>query len=186
MDYNIEYAHTYVGDDVGTEQEESIKMLQQTVRRLKKLKKTFVLSLLLDEYNSYNPSFKIEDFLVYLNNLDAKPDFLFLESKLVSDYKLILREMNSELKNEYIKYIEKRNKVPCSLLIAIWYLKRLGLMEFSKKEIAFSGKDEKEFVSKKIISILPKKYQLVEMKALEIIAATRFKEYLKNIIHIYF
>ena len=187
LDYNVEYAHIYTDEKFGFEQRKSIEVLKDIIKRLKRMKKGYVLTVLIDEYNPIESTLNIKEFLAYLKKFQAKPDFVCFESKLVPYYKLLLKEMAPSLRREYVKYIIKRKKIPCSLLIGIWNLKRLGIVKSTKEELGYLVPNpHKTFVAKKIITILPKEYQEVEKKALKIIASTRFKGYLNNILNIFF
>lgn len=185
VDYNIEYAHIYSNEFFGKEQKESIKELHKAIKRLKKLKKTYVLTVLIDEYNPTEHLLDTEKFLATLEKLNAKPHFLMFESHLARYKDLLLEKMNGKIKKEYKKYIKKHNKVPCSFLIAAWHLKRLGLLK-SKNSRLQQLTEKKQFTANKIITILPKKYQGVELKTIEIIESTDFKRQVTNIAHIFF
>lgn len=186
-DYNIEYAHIYTSEKFGLQHKKSIEILKDTIKKLKRLKKSYVLSLLIDDYNPSNPILNIKEFLADLKKFDANPDFICFESKLVRDYEVLLKEIEGPLRKEYIKYIGKHKKIPCSFLIAVWHLKRLGLLRISKEELNYLGRNpQKTFVAKKVITILPRKYQKLEMRGLEIIASTRFKKYIDDILDIFF
>lgn len=185
VDYNIEYAHIYSDEFFGKEQEESVKELHKTIERLKRLKKTYVLTVLIDEYNPTEHTLDIENFLATLKKLNAKPAFLMFESHLVCYKNILLKKMKGKIGREYEKYIKKHNKVPCSFLIAIWHLKRLGLLK-SKNSKLQQLTGGKQFIANKIITILPKKYQGVELKTIEIIESTNFKRQVTNIAHIFF
>ncbi len=184
--YNIEYAHIYADKLFGKEQQKSIKELRKTVNRLKRLNKNYVLTVLIDEYSPSQNRLSIKQFLDKLDELKSKPDYLAFESQLAPYKDLLLKEMKGKIKKEYKTYIKKHGKIPCSLLIAIWYLKRLGLIKAEKGELTHLSKNNKPFPAKKIITILPKKYQIVEIKALKIIRATRFKKYSAKISNIFF
>lgn len=185
-DYNIEYAHIYTDESFGREHKRSIKELHDVTERLRKLKKSYVLTVLIDEYNPIQHRLSVKKFLNKLAQLGSEPDYVGFESKLASDKDLLLNEMDKKIKKEYEKYLRKHGKIPCSLLIALWYLKRLGFIKIKSDELIHLKKDNKPFVARKIITILPRRYQGVEMKALKIIKSTRFKKYLDNIQNIFF
>ncbi len=186
-DYNIEYAHIYRDKNFGVEQKKSIEILHDTIKSLQKLKKSYVLCVLIDEYNPKKQKLDFEKFITALKKSRAEPNFVFFESNLVPYYEFLLEKMTPCLRKEYKKYIEKNNKIPCSLLIAIWYLKRLGIIETKSEELQGLGhKSIKKFVARKIINILPKKYQEVEERGKKIIACTRFKNRLNDISNIFF
>ncbi len=186
VDYSIEYAHIYTDQLFGKEQKRGIEELQNVIGILKRLGKRYVLTVLVDEYNPIRHRLNIKKFLDKLASLNAQPDFVGFESQLVPDKDLLMQEINKKTKREYENYIQKHKKIPCSFLIALWYLKRLGLLKIRGPELDSLKEPSQPFVAKKIITILPRKYQAVEMKALKIIEATRFKRYLENILNIFF
>jgi len=187
VDYNIEYSHIYTDEEFGFKQRKSIEILKNIIERLKREKKSYVLTVLIDEYNPIKSTLNIKNFFDYLGKFKAKPDFICFESRLVPSYKLLLQKMVPSLSKEYVKYIEKHKKIPCSLLIAIWYLKRLGLIKTRKEELNYLDENPvKNFIAKKIITILPQRYREVEIRVLEIIASTNFKRRLSDISNIYF
>ena len=186
VDFNIEYAHIYADELFGKEHQKSIKELRKIINRLKRLNKSYVLTVLIDEYSPCQNRLSIKQFLDKLDELNSKPDYLAFESQLAPCKDLLLKEMKGKIRKEYETYIKKHGKIPCSFLIAVWYLKRLGLIKTEKGELTHLSKNNKPFSAKKIITILPKKYQTVEIKALKIIRATRFKKYLTKISNVFF
>jgi hypothetical protein len=186
VDYNIEYAHIYTDESFGKEHRKSIEELHNVLKMLKQLKKSYVLTVLIDEYNPVQHKLNIKEFLNRLAQLSSKPDYVGFESKLASDKNLLLNEVDKKTKKEYEKYIRKHRKIPCSLLIALWHLKRLGFIKTKNEELIPLSRNNKPFVARKIITILPRRYQEVEMKALKIIESTRFKKSLENILNIFF
>jgi len=187
VDYNIEYAHIYADKEFGLTQKRSVQILHDIIRKLKQTKKSYTLTVLIDEYNSKKQTLDIKKFIANLEKLRAKPNFIGFESRLVPYHKMLLEKMAPRLCKNLTKYIEKKRKIPCSMLIAIWYLKRLGLIETQPGELKHLDKDSrKSFIAKKIITILPKKYQEVEKKGLKIIASTEFKNHLNDIEDIFF
>lgn len=184
-DYNIEYAHIYTDERFGEEQEKGVKELHKIITKLKKLNSNYVTTILIDDFNPTTHTLDVNDFLKKLEKINAKPDFILFESKLANYKNLLLDEMGGKLKKEYKNYIEKHKKIPCSFLIAIWDLKRLGLISTKKEELTRLRKNN-GFIAKKIITILPKKYQEVERKVLKIIKSTKFKEQIKNMKNIFY
>ncbi len=186
LDYNIEYAHIYADEHFGTEHKKSVEELHKIITKLKQSNKSYVLSVLIDEYNSIRHTLNIKNFLKKLEQSNSKPDFIGFESRLVKDKDSLLKEMSKKIRKEYEEYIIKQGKIPCSFLIALWYLKRLGLLNMKGEELHSISKENKPFIAREIITILPKRYQAIEIKALKIIKSTKFKKYLKNIKNIFF
>jgi hypothetical protein len=186
VDYNIEYAHIYADKSFGNEQIKSVEKLKKVTTELDKKKKSYVSVVLIDDYNPEKCSLDNKKFLERLGNLGPKPDFVGFESRLYPDKDFILKEMSSKKRREYENYIEKSKKIPCSLFIAIWYLKRLGFIKTRNEELIPLNKKNKPFVAKNIITILPEEYRDVEKKGLKIIESTRFNNCLNNISDIFF
>lgn len=186
VDYNIEYAHIYTDETFGEEQIKSIELLKKIIIKLNKLNKSYTLTVLIDDYNPKEHFLDINNFINKCEELGYKPDFIAFESRLCSDKDLLLKKMSKKMSKEYKNYIKKAGKIPCSFLIAIWYLKRLGLIKTRKNEVIPLKDKRKPFIGRKIINILPKKYREVETKGLKIIKSTKFREYLNNISDILF
>ena len=185
VDYNIEYAHIYADEVFGQEHIESLNVLELILRIIRNDNKNHNLNLLIDEYHPEDNSLDVDDFLNKLKYRGYHPHFLYLESDLHKDVDLFLDNLTSEKhKNEYYKYLDKHGKSPCSYLVAVWYLKRLGALpagnfkKLTDEEIYFPGH--------KVINILDKKYKKGEDRALELIKNSKFAEYLDNIIYYYY
>lgn len=112
-----------------------------------------------------------------LDSKNAKPDAVILESALAEVCKkLVPLIKDKSIRKSLTHYYKTRQKWPCSLCVAAWYLVRLGKLEYKKADL----------VSQKIISILPDRFETPEAKARNIIQATEFKESLDNIEIIFF
>jgi len=185
VDYNIEYAHIYSDEVFGQEHIESLNILELILRIIRNDNKTHNLNLLIDEYHPEAGDLDIDDFLNKLKYRGYNPHFLYLESALHNDIELLLSNLTSKKHiNDYHKYYEKNGKSPCSYLVAVWYLKRLGIFptndhkELSDEKIHFSGH--------KIVNILDRKYKKGEDKALELIKNSKYADCLDNIIYYYY
>ena len=84
---------------------------------------------------------------------------------------------DNRLKNQISDYVRAK-KYPCSLFVAAWYLIRLGYI----KSPIFN----EEFISRKLINILPLSFKPFEDKAFEIIRTTRFEDVLNMVENRYF
>lgn len=181
IEYNIEFAHIYSDKKFGKEQEKSIKILKKKIIKFLKKDKTYSTCVLIDEYNPEKNTLTID---VLLNELDKKnvyPHFIGLESKLASKKDFLLEHIsNKKLRREYEKYINKNNHVPCSFLVAVWYLYRLGHLDLHRG-IHRCYDHRNGFQAKKLVNILAKKYKESEKKAMEIIKNTKFSHCIKNI-----
>lgn len=160
-DYNIEFAHIYINENFANEHRQASKIAKNKLQDLAKQNKTGILTVLIDDYNPSDSILNVDEFLEKLNKLGAKPDYMVYESKLASYKDIILKEMNGKIKNKYEKYIYNHSKCPCSFLIAVWHLVRLGFLN-ANPMIEHLGK--KPFIAEKIITILPQRYAEIEKK----------------------
>ena len=205
LDYNIEFAHIYADEDFGDEQIKSIELLRGVISRLTKAKKTFVTSVLIDDFNPV--IFKLNDAKVIsiIKKYKVPFDFFAYESKFGEISDKLLREIpNSKLKLEHFHNPQKEvlflhnksdniglkeqrafsYKHTCALLAAAWTLCRLGVYDLPKSSV--KNLENKDFAAKKLITILPKKYENSEKKVLDIIRATKFNKMADNIEYVFF
>lgn len=185
VDYNIEYAHIYSDEVFNQEHIESLNVLALILRILKNDNKNYNLNLLIDEYHPETKDLDVEDFLSKLKFRGYYPDYLHMESALHDEVDTLLVNLTNEKhQRDYQRYFEKNGKSPCSYLVAVWYLKRLGV--FPDNNIKKLTDEDKPFHGHKIINILDKKYKPNEDKALELIKNSNFSQYLDNIIYYYY
>lgn len=204
-DYNIEFSHIYADEEFGEEQIKSIEILKDVTSKLKSKGKNFVTCVMIDDFNPV--IFKLDDKKVIdkVKSYNAPFDFFAYESKFggISD-KLLKEIPSSKLKLEYfhgsqkeVLFLNKESgkislkeqygfayKHTCALLAAAWTLCRLGAYNLPSGSV--KSLENKDFVAKKLITILPKKYEEGEKKVLEIIKSTKFKDFADNIEYIFF
>jgi len=186
VDYNIEYAHIYSDQQFGREHIAAIKKTKQIINKLARRRKTYTLTVLIDEYHPEGGGLDWRDFIVELERRGLAPDYVGFESKLAGYRKLLLEVLPSKDAIKFEKYFAKRAKLMCSFLIAGWYLARLGIFPIKHKLIRQTSKKRKPFRAKKIINILDKKYKRTEDVVFRIIAKTPFKDYVKDIEQVYY
>jgi len=179
--FSIEYAHIYV-DEIF---DESFIEIANEVKRLTKKITTngdeVSLCVMIDDYNPIIHRLKIDEFIESLEKEGVAPDFVIFESELIKmkkDIMAVLRD--GKIKRYYEKYINTKNHFPCSFLIAVWYLMRLGVLSSDKVDFYRYNK-EKEFVAEKLVNVLQSKYTKVEDKAREIIESSTVSERLSDI-----
>jgi len=181
VDYSIEYAHIYSDDKFGKEQVESIEKTKKIIKDLKKRKKTFSVVVLIDDYHPDKNNFDKEKFINNLKKAGLAPDYIAFESKLV-DYKDdILNLLSYRNAKKLNKYLQKREKLSCSFLIAGWYLLRLGLLPFKNKTAENIAEEEKPIRAKEIINVLDKKYAQSEDNVRMIIRKSVFRDRIEKI-----
>lgn len=198
VDYNIEFSHIYLDQFPSSEQYDSIPIVKNLIKSLKKDKKTYSLGVMIDDFS---PIKGVIDFEAFINLIkeQIELDYYAFESQVsMLTYKFI-----SEIDQKYISkkiinnaevitfhkgdlnigLISKDNKPTCALLVCIWYLSRLGIYGIPSKTTFLSNK---EFFSKNIITVLPKKYKNTEDKVYEILNHSKYKDLVKNMENIYY
>jgi len=190
---NIEYCHIY-SDQVFTEEhKKSVIILDNLIKKLGR--NNVVLTVLVDEYNPKPEKtiLNLDDFLITLDNLGYFPDYIGYESKLAFLKDYVLNQLSDKLKRQYLSYIEKYKKVPCSLLITIWYFLRLGIdKKLNEEAIRYECIESlclqslNDFPTSKIVTILPRKYHKVEELALRNIESTKYKNKIQDIQTIFY
>lgn len=179
VDYNIEFSHIYTDENFGPEHNKSVTLMLDLVKELKDKKSTYTTTLMVDDYNPNIKILDIDQLMDKLTTLKAKPNFLVYESRLTDLSDGLLNEMSGKIKSEYVKYIFNKQKYPCSFLLAIWHLSRLGLMDGP-----IPSDSKEDFTGIRTITIIPRKFTSVEKKALDIIKSTKYHDYINNIKYI--
>ena len=213
VDYNIEFAHIYSNQSSLTdEQRESAKITKKITDRLSKKNKSFVLTLLVDEYHPKFHKLNFNKFLKDLDSLGVQPTYIAYESRMISAARMLLKSIPRDLKktvrfhpqitiNEKITYLTN-NKVKiklktrgsiihfsrytCALLSTAWVLLRLGVIQ-AKNAVELTGMTQpKPFAAKNIINVLPRIYEGVEKANKNIILSSQYSHLAKNVKSEYF
>ncbi len=173
---SIEYAHIYTNNHIGDEQKFSLEILGDIAKEY--TKEDISLVVMVDDYSFPDPSFNYSDFSEWLSIEGFSPDIVLRESQLIPVCDEVLKIVDDpKLKEQISDYIRSK-KYPCSLFVATWYLIRLGKIENSLFK--------KDFVSERLINILPVSFKPFEEKAFDIIRSTKFKEVMGVIENRYF
>ena len=186
VDWNIEFAHIYADKTFGEEQIESIDILKKKIVNFLQEGTTYSTCILVDEYNPKESVLTVPALLSELSKNNILPHFIGLESKLTAKKDFLLEHIeNNKIRKEYEKYIKKHEHIPCSFLVATWYLYRLGHLDL-EKGIYRCFQHGNGFQGKKIMNILSKKYEESERKAIKIIKNTEFASCIPNIRTIFY
>ncbi|MDD4333052.1 MAG: hypothetical protein PHT51_02970 [Patescibacteria group bacterium] len=204
-DYNLEFAHIYADEEFGLEQLKSLEVLKKVISKLKKENKTFVTSILIDEFHPVVFRLDENKIIEEFKKHGIVVDFIGYESKLGIIADKILKELpKSMLKLEHfhkpekeILMLKENNKKiglkedfafmyrhTCALLSCSWSLCRLGIFKIPKD--AIRNLSNANFDAKRIITILPEKYRVVEDKIIEIIKSSKYKKAVQNIEYEFF
>ena len=214
VDYNIEFAHIYSDQpNLTDEQIKSAKVTKKLIKKITNDNKTFVLTLLVDEYHPEFHKLNFNKFLKKLSSLDVPPTYIAYESKMISAAKLLMKSIPHDMKktmkfhptitvNEKITYIVDKtgkkiklktkgnvvhfSRYTCAILSTAWVLLRLGVIQ-AKNAVELTGMTQpKPFASKNIINVLPKKYEGVEIANKNIVLTSRYKQFVNNMYSEYF
>jgi len=181
--YSVEFCHIYSDEnDINGSQLASIDYLKSASSAWNF---DYDLVVLIDDYNPKTHNLSEKKIIESLRKKGVEPHFLAYESTLASNAEVLLGAIEQpKLKKNYKGYITAHSKYPCSLLTASWYLTRLGKFESKNIILPVNGK---EFLpAKKLINILPCYYKPIEARALDIIAATKYKDALHNIQNLFY
>lgn len=181
MTSSVEYSHIYSDAQFGPEQIGSIMELKKVEgKNVKKL-------IMIDDYTPIDglKNFNLSEFLKNLEGYGATPDVIIKESSLTVYCDQVVALLSAgKVKKGLEKYIDNKDKYPCSLFIATWYLLRLGYLGRNGIETILG--DKEDVYCEKITTILPKRYIAAEDNGLEIIDAIPSVNVKGKISHIYF
>ena len=213
VDYNIEYAHIFTDvPRMGHRQRESVKIAKGIIKQLKKKKKNYVLTILVDEFTPTYSYLDVNNFLLTLEKEMVAPTYIVYESRLLPAVerllgllpkpKIIAREekVNISGKKEIIKLkksgkeialeeiakVKYKSRYYTPLLIAAWHLLRLGQINIPGAIRKTNLTKDIPFFAKKTITIIPKKFREIDEKSLILIKNTKFNKSIKNIEYIYY
>jgi len=176
FDYSIEYSHIYTDENLNDSHRLSAKLMTERRAVLEASGASVAPIVLIDNYNPVDHILDIDSFLKEMQGASAEPLFVGFEADLAYLVDEVLFNTKPKISKGYARWIASRGKIPCSLFIAIWYLIRLGVIEFNQKW------HEKEFpIAEKVITILPSIFKEVESKGLNIIKNSNYAQYAGNI-----
>ncbi len=213
VDYNIEFAHIYSNQPKLTdEQLKSAKKTKKIIKRLSEEKKTFVLTLLVDEYHPKFHKLNFNKFLKDLDSLGVPPTYIAYESRMISAARMLLKSIPRDLKktvrfhpqimisekstylvNNRVKIKLKTrgsiihfSRYTCALLSTAWVLLRFGVIQ-AKNAVELTGMTQpKPFAARNIINVLPRIYEGVERANKNIILSSEYSRLAKNVKSEYF
>ncbi|MFH0869564.1 MAG: hypothetical protein V1866_00725 [archaeon] len=204
-DYNIEFAHFYADKELSKEQVKSVSILNEFIKKLELEGKTYVVSVLVDDFHPTIFRLDKQRIVEELNKLGVSIDFIGFESKLgvvgdqlIQDIPkplLKLEHFNNPRKEVLMLEKDKEEisleeefkfmyRHTCALLSAAWSLCRLGVYNIPEDAVLSLG--NKAFAAKKTMTILPEQYKHVEDKVLDIISATKYGAAAKDVGYTFF
>lgn len=173
VDYSIEFAHIYVDQIFNTDYKKSSQRVKEIASNLEETNKSYNLALLIDDYNPKRHLLNVDKYINKLANLGLAPDYVVFESELTKLTDEVLSVIyDDRLRNSYQRYMNKKH-IPCSFLVATWYLLRLGLLDRQAINFYYENRS-KSFTAQSLINVLHPRYQSVEQKAQELISKSDY------------
>lgn len=174
---SVEFFHIYTDEKISAAH-------TATLEYLKEAKQVWDFNIqeivLIDNYNPAQHTLRPEDVFMFLDKSGELPYFWAYEADMVSNADKLLDNITSpKIKREYIRYIEKHGKYPCSLLTATWYLTRMGFLDYSKIIRPLRGESYEPAAT--LINILPADYRDVESRCFELIKHSEYADALNDI-----
>ncbi len=189
LDYSIEFGHIYTNEAYSEEHRLSAVRTFDVIEELRQGGKTFSIHLLIDDYNPEEHFLDVEGLLKEYAQLGVLPDFTAREAGL-APYKDDMFDLitNNKIRKSYSRYIEGRNgKIPCSFMVATWYLIRLGaIVQREEHPISHPVSKSDLVVADKLINVLPERFMGVENQALKIIAGSKHSDLIDKIDWIFY
>ena len=207
VDYNIEFAHIYADEKFSEMQSWSIEILKEEIDKLKKDWKTYVVTILVDDYHSINSYVNIEKLLEKIWSYWIDVDHIWFEWKLIDQADELIQEIPQDkikveiisspmkevfrLDHEWIKISLKEDhsesfiiRHTCALLSATWQLSRFWV--FKLENYQYKQINNTPFEAKNTLTILPQKYKPVEDNVQKIIASTKYRNFIPNMHYRFF
>lgn len=172
--YSVEFFHIYSDEEIGPEHIGSLDFLEELKEALPV---DADLTILIDNYNAAYVKTPQEEIMGFLASRGESPTYWAYEGDLLRSAEVLMANItNRKIHKSYRQYIDKRNKYPCSLLAATWYLIRMGrLSPEGVIRSSLTGQLVSDFTpAERLINILPASYRPVEEKIRALIAGSAF------------
>lgn len=191
IDIHIEYAHIYKDQPFSNEHIKSIHLLKRTLDRLKREGKSFVTSILIDDYHAAEAQWDDLDLLRNMEKRDAVPDYLFYEKsfvELANHITEMIPEQNKRVERfkkeekDVVFFVDESSKFAlqdiyvdriepkCVSLSCAWLMCKLGILDFPEEGVLPICQNDIE-PTLNVLTILPKNYMLVEENVMRIMIA---------------
>ena len=208
MQYNIEFGHIYSHEEFGSEHRESLRVLSDVCRRLDANGHSYVLSVLIDDFNAPKRTLRASRYLRELAAHGAKVDYIGDESRFVPTAdmlietlprsQLTLSSFRDRARNVLLfrsdphlfglrEHSSSGYRHTCAILSASWALCRLGYIERPRRGTVPIGPQVRApFHADRTITILPRTYQRIEEKVSALICASPFSKAMRQMSYQFF
>lgn len=204
-DVSVEFCHMYQDQPFGEEQQTSISLLKDVLQELEKKQKTYITSVLVDDFHVEQEKWELSSLLEHMKSYHITPDMIAMESKFTTIADHIISLIPERYKK--IEYFRKEKKHvvffcdevhkfalkdiyeqedvhKCVILSCAWLLCKLGTYTFPANSITY--RDAACFQSHEVISILEKKYEKVERHVLHLLSAIGLEKEREKIRYVFY
>lgn len=171
-DLSIEFGHIYTDEAprwVHFRQAAIAGKLRQDERLVGK---TVSLCLLVDDYNAERNELDLPTYLGQLDEAGLRPDHVVSEAGIASVAENSLAMHFSPVAQMSVeRYWDRHGKYPCSFLVSVWYLARLGYLGLP--ESCFVEHGSQPFAASSLVGMLDRSYLGVERTASRLLRHSR-------------
>ena len=170
IDYSIELSHIYTNERYSEEHRSSVALLKKHEAAFGKGETQSCV--MIDNYNPTEHLLDVENFFAELKKDGIVPNYFAFEADMIRHRDRLLGDIgDNRIYKSYRSYAEKKDKMPCSFMTAIWYLVRLGIYD---PEGIIMDLEGSEFIpAKQLVSILPERFRSVEMQTQKLLQSIK-------------
>ena len=204
-DVSVEFCHIYQDQSFGEEQQRSISLLKDVLQELERKQKTYVTSVLVDDFHVEKEKWELTLLLENMKSHHIMPDMIAMESQFTTVAEGIISLIPEKYKrreyfrkekkhvmffcDEYHKFAlkdsyEQEDVHKCVILSCAWLLCKLGHYAFPANSITY--RDASCVQSHEVISILDKKYEKVERQVLHLLSAIGLEKEREKINYVFY
>lgn len=160
---SLEFGHIYVDEEPSSAHSLGVSLAKHLRTGYEDAGHIVELELLIDDYNPQQSSLDVARYVASLDGSGMRPTTITFESELVPAAERLLRFTRRRVARSYIQYFEKKGKMPCSVLVAAWYLRRLERL---------GGLCDRPVSDAQIVNVLEERFRESEIAALDLLAAS--------------
>jgi hypothetical protein len=180
--YDVEYAHIYSDRLLAAEQLHGAAVAAGAASVIAARGASCTRTVLIDDYARLR-LLETDVLVDALSAFGVRPDYVASEAALVKlhdEFVGLVRD--KEQRRSIVRYYRDRGYLPCSYLVAIWYLVRLGAVDPDPVEVFSAVDAAPEFSpADAIVNVLHPRFRIVEAQAYRLIGATRHADLLDRV-----
>jgi hypothetical protein len=142
--------------------------------------------VLVDDYNPESRSLIISEYEAVLDARGAAPDWVASEARLVPAASAFLESLPPRVRRSEERRANSTGRLSCSLLVASWYLVRLGALNApASVDVAVCRIPGAPLVASRLVNLLHAKYEGAEARAERLLSASALKDQMGRIETVY-